>query len=64
MLETDSLLWLNARDKIISNCFVKLTRGNDVWTGIGLECDQDLSSVVIKKDVQAEIIDEKGDNDE
>ncbi len=64
VLETDSLLWVNARDKIISNCFVKLTRGKDVITGIGMECDQDLSSVVIKKNVQAEIIDEKGDNDE
>jgi LPS export ABC transporter protein LptC len=63
-LETDSLLWVNARNKIISNCFVKLTRGKDVVTGYGLECDNDLSSAVIKRDVQATIRSEEGEQDE
>jgi LPS export ABC transporter protein LptC len=63
-LETDSLLWVNARNKIISNCFVKLKRGQDVITGYGLECDNDLSSAVIKRDVEAKIISEEGAQDE
>ena len=61
ILETDSLLWLNGRDKIISNSFVKLIRGRDVVTGYGLECDPNLNSVDIKRDVKATIIDEAGE---
>jgi LPS export ABC transporter protein LptC len=61
VLETDSLLWDNKRGKILSNSFVKLTRGTDVITGYGMECDQDLSSVDIKRDVKATVIDQDGD---
>jgi LPS export ABC transporter protein LptC len=60
VLETDSLLWMNNEERIISNSFVKLTRGKDVVTGYGLECDQSLSSVDIKRNVKATIINEKG----
>jgi LPS export ABC transporter protein LptC len=60
VLETDSLLYLNEADKIVSDSFVKLTRGNDVVTGIGLECDHTLDSVVIKKDVHAVVKEEDG----
>jgi LPS export ABC transporter protein LptC len=60
-LETDSLFWDNRRDKILSNSFVKLTRGRDVITGRGLECDPNLNSVDIKQDVRATIIDESGE---
>ncbi len=63
-LETDSLLWVNARNKIISNCFVKLKREKTLITGYGLECDNDLSSAVIKRDVEATIITEEGNKDE
>jgi LPS export ABC transporter protein LptC len=63
VLETDSLFWINAQGKIISNSFVKLTKGNDVITGVGLECDYNLSAVNIKKNVSAKIIDEKGEVD-
>ncbi len=59
VLETDSLLWVNSRNKIISNSYVKLTRGRDVITGIGLECEHDLSSVDIKRDVQATIMEKE-----
>ena len=55
-LETDSLRYFNELDKIVSDCFVRLKRGNDLITGIGLECDHTLSSVDIKKDFQATII--------
>jgi LPS export ABC transporter protein LptC len=60
VLETDSLRYLNAEDRIVNECFNKLTRGNDVLTGYGLECDHNLSSVNIKRDVEANIIDAKG----
>lgn len=58
VLETDSLRYLNAEDKIVSDSAVKLTRGDDVLTGIGLECDHNLSSVDIKRNVEARIIDD------
>ena len=60
VLETDSLRYLNAEDKIVSDSRVKITRSDGVYTGVGLECDHDLSSVVVKKDVRATIIDGKG----
>lgn len=58
ILETDSLRYLNGEDKILSDSAVKLTRENGVYTGIGLECDHSLSSVDIKKDFEATIIDD------
>jgi len=58
VLETDSLFWNSEQDKILSNSFVKLTRGRDVLTGYGLECDPSLNSVDIKRDVKATIIDQ------
>jgi LPS export ABC transporter protein LptC len=58
VLETDSLRYLNEADKIVSDSFVKLTRGRDVVTGIGLECDHTLESVDIKKDVRARILED------
>jgi len=64
VLETDSLFWDDAKGKIKSESFVKITRGKDVLTGIGLECDYNLSSIDIKKDVQATIIDQEGKSDE
>jgi LPS export ABC transporter protein LptC len=60
ILETDSLRYLNESDRIVSDSFVKLTRGGDVVTGIGLECDHTLESVDIKKDVRARIVEEDG----
>ncbi|MFQ5510704.1 MAG: LPS export ABC transporter periplasmic protein LptC [Candidatus Krumholzibacteriia bacterium] len=60
VLETDSLLWKNGEDKIVSNSWVRLTRGNDLITGVGLECAPDLSFVDIKRDVQVTIIDTTG----
>lgn len=59
VLETDSLTWLNGQDKIVSDSFVKLTRGNDVITGIGMECDHNMAFVEIKRDIKARIVDEE-----
>ncbi len=64
VLETDTLRYLNATDKIVSDSFVKLTRGKDVLTGIGLECDHMLESVDIKKDVRARILEDDGKLDD
>jgi LPS export ABC transporter protein LptC len=64
VLETDSLRYLNKEDKIVSDSFVKLTRHNDVITGYGLEADNRLNSVDIKRDVRARIIDDDGQTDE
>lgn len=63
ILETDSLRYVNADGRIFSDSFVKLTRGGDVITGYGLECDNNLSSVDIKRDVRARIIGEEGEVD-
>jgi LPS export ABC transporter protein LptC len=60
ILETDSLRYLNETDKIVSDSFVKLTRGRDVITGTGMECDHTLDSVDIKKNMKARIVEEDG----
>lgn len=58
VLETDSLRYLNEVDKIVSDSPVKLTRANGIYTGVGLECDHSLSSVDIKNNFEATIIDD------
>jgi LPS export ABC transporter protein LptC len=60
ILETDSLRYLNQTDKIVSDSHVKLTRGKDVITGIGMECDHTLDSVDIKRNMRARIVEEDG----
>ena len=60
ILETDSLRYLNERDKIVSDSHVKLTRGRDVITGIGMEADHTLDSVDIKRNMRARIVEEDG----
>jgi LPS export ABC transporter protein LptC len=60
VLETDSLKYLNESDKIVSDSFVKLTRGRDVITGNGLEADHTLDSVDIKRNMKARIVEEDG----
>jgi len=60
ILETDSLRYLNEKDKIVSDSHVKLTRGRDVITGIGMEADHTLDSVDIKRNMRARIVEEDG----
>jgi LPS export ABC transporter protein LptC len=59
VLETDSLRYVNADDQIVSDSHVKITRGRNVTTGIGLRCDHNLNSVEILKDVEAIIVDDQ-----
>lgn len=60
VLETDTLRYLNVEDKIVSDSFVRLTRGGNVMTGWGLEADNRLSSVDIKRNVKATLVDDDG----
>ncbi|KPJ59139.1 MAG: hypothetical protein AMJ46_12295 [Latescibacteria bacterium DG_63] len=59
-LETESLRWLNATQKIVSEDFVKITQGRDVLTGVGLVSDPSLNEFEIKSHVEAFVIDEEG----
>lgn len=58
VLETDSLRYVNTDDQIVSDSRVKITRGRNITTGIGLRCDHNLNSVEILKDVEAVIVDD------
>jgi LPS export ABC transporter protein LptC len=62
-LETDSLRWRNARRKIVSDAFVKVTRGGDVVTGYGFESDPSLDHFHLAREVRAEVRDEGGEVD-
>ena len=64
VLETDTLRYLNLEDKIVSDSFVRLTRGGNVMTGWGLEADNRLSSVDIKRDVKATLVDDGASSQE
>src|SRR3990170_844208 len=54
-LETKSLRWDPNISKIITDDLVKITRGQDVVTGQGMESDQELTQIKIKKNVSGEI---------
>jgi LPS export ABC transporter protein LptC len=62
VLETDTLRYLVEEDKIVNDCFNKLTRPGEktVVTGYGLECDHNLATVDIKRNVEAIFFDEAG----
>ncbi|MCK4303788.1 MAG: LPS export ABC transporter periplasmic protein LptC [Candidatus Eisenbacteria sp.] len=57
-LETEELRYEQAIDKIVSDCFVRLTRGESVITGIGIETDAALKSYVICSDVEGDLYEE------
>ena len=61
-LETNLLRWDNARQKIMSDDSVCITRGKTVMTGIGLESDPSLEHVVIKEKFKAHSVPEKKGN--
>lgn len=54
-LETTSLKWNPNQSKILTDDFVKITRGQDVVTGYGMESDQELKNIKIKKNVTGAI---------
>ncbi|HZI89340.1 MAG TPA: LPS export ABC transporter periplasmic protein LptC [Candidatus Polarisedimenticolia bacterium] len=59
-METDSLRWINASQKIVSESFVKVTRNEDVVTGYGFESDPNLDHFHLKHEVRAEVRDTGG----
>ncbi len=64
VLETDSLRYVNERDVVETDSWVRLTRENDVVTGYGLECDRDLTEVHIRRDMRARIVEPESDEEE
>ncbi|MEW5995960.1 MAG: LPS export ABC transporter periplasmic protein LptC [Candidatus Zixiibacteriota bacterium] len=58
-LETEFLFWDAKVDSIKTDAFVRLTRGEDVITGYGLQADQRLHSTKILRHVSGTITDPK-----
>ena len=61
-LETDSLRWLNAKGKIVSDAFVRVTRKGDVVTGYGFESDANLEHFHLAREVRAEVQPQAGES--
>jgi len=57
-LETEELRWDPERGQVISDCFVRLTKGESVLTGMGIESDPELKSYAIRSQVQGELREE------
>lgn len=58
-LETEHLIW-NSKTKLIkSDLFVRFTHGDNIVTGIGLEADQNLTSIKILDNAEGQISSEK-----
>ena len=51
-LETETLRWDPNIDRIITDDFVRVTRKEDVLTGYGMEADQELRNIKIKREVK------------
>jgi LPS export ABC transporter protein LptC len=51
-LETETLRWDPNIDRIITDDFVKVTRKEDILTGYGMEADQELKNIKIKREVK------------
>jgi len=62
-METDSLRWLNATGKIVSDAYVRVTREGDVVTGYGFESDPNLDHFNITRQVRAEVREENAEQD-
>ncbi len=56
-LQTQSLRWDPGINKIVTDDFVTITKDRNVITGYGLEADQQLKHLIIKKQVQGKITD-------
>ncbi len=54
-MQTQSLRFLNARQRIVTDEFVRVERGEDVLTGYGFESDPGLEHFQFKRQVKAEV---------
>lgn len=52
-LATERLTWNERTGKIESDRFVRVTQGDDVFTGVGIEADPDLKNIRVKSDFKA-----------
>lgn len=52
-LVTERLTWNERTGKIESDRFVRVTQGDDVFTGVGLEADPDLKNIKVKSEFKA-----------
>jgi LPS export ABC transporter protein LptC len=59
-LETEELRWVQETEKVLSDRFVRLTRGRSVVTGIGIESDAALKTYRILSQVSGELREEDG----
>jgi len=57
-LETEELRWDNDLEKVVSDCFVRLTKGESVVTGVGIESDAELRSYTIRSQVEGSLQEE------
>lgn len=61
LLETELLRWDQATEQVVSDQFVRLTRGDTIVTGVGIETDAALKTYRICSEVEAEHRDADGD---
>lgn len=54
-LETESLRWDPDINKIVTDDFVRITRGEDILTGYGLRTDQNMENIEILRNVKGRI---------
>ncbi|HET9327031.1 MAG TPA: LPS export ABC transporter periplasmic protein LptC [Candidatus Eisenbacteria bacterium] len=54
-MSTEELSFINQRQRIVSDLFVRVERAGDVLTGIGFESDPNLEHFEFKKQVQATV---------
>jgi len=59
-LETEELRWEKQREKVVAEGFVRLTKGESVVTGVGLESDAGLRNYTLRSRVEG-VLQEKDD---
>ena len=59
-MSTEELRFLNQKQKIVSDLFVRVERAGDVLTGVGFESDPGLKHYEFKKKVQATVRTQSG----
>lgn len=55
-LETDSLTWLNAEDRIETDAAVRLTGDTDVIAGDGFEADPGMRQYIIRRNIKGQFL--------
>lgn len=60
VMTTERLTWNERTGKIESDLPVRVTRGKDVMTGVGVEADPDLRNIRVKSDFRAYVRTEEG----